>query len=324
MKGYPMYSLSLHENKQHGTLEFPAEYHFIDSGHPRYNMPFHWHKEWELIRIVKGSFSIHADETEFFAKEGDILLLRDGMLHGGTPKDCVYECFLFDLHGLFRNLDVVKKYLRPIYRLQLLPQIYYSGAASAEISEIVGELMDVYHRQLTADSSNCAVIDDSKKQQPDESNSQPLPSYFPGDFHELITISCISRLFTVILQKGSYILNEEEALSNSHRIDQVKSVLEYIEGHYTTPISLDDLAKEAGMNPKYFCRFFRSITHQTPLDYVNNYRVEQAAQKLLTTDLSVTDISLECGFNDSSYFVKVFRKYRGLTPNQYRKANQFH
>ena len=232
------------------------------------------------------------------AKAGDVLLIRDGMLHGGIPDDCIYECFVFDLHGLFRNLDMVKKYLRPVYRMLLLPQIHYSGTDYPEITGIVAELMTAYRKQMHSVSVSTL-----------------------GDFHELITISDVGRLFTTILQKGYYAPNQEGSSGSSHRIDQVKSVLEYIENHYASPITLELLAKEAGMNPRYFCRFFHSITHQTPLDYVNSYRIEQAAQMLHATDLPVTAISLECGFNDSSYFVKVFRKYRGVTPNQYRKQN---
>lgn len=289
-----MHSLTFHEKEQHGTPEFPAEYFYIHPDHPRYNMPVHWHKEWEIIYVTQGVFPVYIDNVLYTAKAGDILLIRDGMLHGGTPKDCVYECFLFDLHGLFRNLDIVKKYLRPIYRLQLLPEIYYAGAEHPEIAGIIAELMAAYHTPSSGEL---------------------------GDLHELITVSGIGKLFTLILQQGCYVPNPEEASGSSHRIDQVKTVLEYIENHYAAPISLETLAKEAGMNPKYFCRFFHSITHQTPLDYVNCYRIEQAAQLLRATDLPVTAVSLECGFNDSSYFVKVFRKYRGLTPNQYRKQN---
>lgn len=305
-----MQSYSNHETKQHGTLEFPAEYYYIDSGYPRYNMSFHWHKEWELIYVTKGTFYIHAGEEQYVAHSGDALLIRDGMLHGGTPADCVYECFVFDLHGLFRNLDVVKKYLRPIYHHQVLPQIFYSASKDSAITAAVADLMRAY-RGTMQDSSDCRQ----------SSANGSLSFTIPGDFHELMTISCLSRMLTLILQKGCYDVSPEDAPGSSHRINQLKSVLEYIENHYASPISLDTMAKEAGMNPKYFCRFFRSITHQTPLDYVNYYRIEQAAQMLLSTDLSVTDIGMECGFNDSSYFVKVFRKYRGLTPNQYRKAN---
>ena len=291
-----MQDYSHHETKQHGTLEFPAEYYYIDSSHPRYHMSFHWHKEWELIYIIEGCFQVYAGEEHYTANPGDTILIRDGMLHGGTPTDCIYECFVFDLHNLFRNLDAVKKYLRPIYHHHILPQIFYSGTEDAAISLAVRELMNAYRS-------------------PKETSS-PF-----GDFHELVTYSNISRLFTLILKQEAYIPNPEEASGNSHRINQLKTVLEYIETHYASPVSLDLLAKEAGMNPKYFCRFFRSLTHQTPLDYVNYYRIQQAAQMLHTSDLSITDISLECGFNDSSYFVKVFRKYRGVTPNQYRHAN---
>ena len=282
-----MHFLSFYEKKQHGTPEFPAEYHYLDLNHPRYNMPFHWHKEWEIIYVKQGSFPVYIDGVLHTAAPGEMLLIRDGMLHGGTPSDCIYECFLFDLHGMFRNQELLKKYLRPVYRLQLLPQIHYSEHSAPDILSVIQELMLAYQ---TAE-----------------------------ELHELITFSCLSRLFTIILQKGYYTLNDTEDLSGGRKTDQIKSVLEYIESNFAAPITLETLAAEAGMNPRYFCRYFHSITHQTPMDYVNSYRIEQASQLLHDTDLSVTDIGLECGYNDSSYFVKVFRKYRGLTPSRYRK-----
>ena len=98
----------------------------------------------------------------------------------------------------------------------------------------------------------------------------------------------------------------------------MKAVLEYIEAHYNADISLGDLASIIGMNPKYFCKFFASLTHQTPMDYVSFYRVEHAAYLLDSTDLSVTAIGSECGFSESSYFSKVFKKYMGITPKEYR------
>ena len=284
-------SLTFHEQKQHGTWDFPVEYFYIDSTHPRYQMPFHWHKEWEIIHVLEGTFHVQTDDTLYVANAGDTLLIRDGMLHGGTPVDCVYQCFLFDLHGLFRNLDLVKKYLRPVYRKQILPQIFYTTTQNPEISKIVQSLTSAY--------------------QSDAHISNPL---------ELIVISCISQLFTYILQNEYFTDNIEEISERPHKIDLIKSVLEYTEQHYADPITLGQLADVVGMNPKYFCRFFKSITHQTPIDYVNSYRVERAAQMLLDTTLPITRICMECGFNDSSNFIKVFRKYKGVTPNHYRKG----
>lgn len=281
-------SLTFHESEQHGTLDFPAEYFYLDANHPRYNMAFHWHKEWEIIHVLEGTFTAHADDAVFVAHAGDTVLIRDGMLHGGTPDNCVYECFLFDLHGLFRNLDMVKKYLRPVYRQQILPEIFYPAAQTPQVKEIIRSLTHAYN----------------------EKNS-PL---------ELVVISCISQLFALILQNGYYTDSSVDYGERPHKIDLIKSVLEYTELHYASPITLDDLAKVAGMNPRYFCRFFRSITHQTPIEYVNMYRIEKAAQMLHSTRLPITDICMECGFNDSSNFIKVFRKYKGMTPKQYRKV----
>ena len=103
-------------------------------------------------------------------------------------------------------------------------------------------------------------------------------------------------------------------------MDQIKSVLEYIEANFSSPLSLEKLAGVVGMNPKYFCRVFTRLTHQSPMDYVNFYRVEQAAFLLSSTDLSITTAAMECGFWDSSYFTKVFKKYKGITPRAYRQA----
>ena len=286
-----MNSLTFHESEQHGTPDFPVEYFYLDSTHPRYNMPFHWHKEWEIIHVLEGTFTAHADDAVFIAHPGDTVLIRDGMLHGGTPDNCVYECFLFDLHGLFRNLDMVKKYLRPVYRQQILPEIFYPAAQAPQVKDMIRNLTHAYNAK--------------------SSPQTPL---------ELIVISCISQLFAFILQNEYYTDSPVDLAERPHKIDLIKSVLEYTELHYASPITLNDLANVAGMNPKYFCRFFRSITHQTPIEYVNMYRIEKAAQMLHSTRLPITDICMECGFNDSSNFIKVFRKYKGMTPMQYRKG----
>lgn len=287
-----MNSFVFHEEREHGTQEFPCDYHNVDIFHPRYNMPFHWHKEWEIIRIVKGTFEINIDEHIFCAKENDILLIRDGALHGGTPVDCVYECFLFDLHSIFRNYETLKKYLRPIYRHYILSDIFYPAGKYQEIDQAVAKLSMAYQRDRG-----------------EETFDNPL---------ELTVFGCISQIFSVILQEHLYTESKEQTVDNAQKMGLLKNVLEYIERNYANDISLDELANVAGMNPKYFCRYFRSIIHYTPIAYVNMYRVEKAAQMLHNTKLPITDICLECGFNDSSNFIKVFRKYKNVTPNKYR------
>lgn len=288
-----MNSFTFHEPTLHGTPDFPCEYHYVDTTHPRYEMPFHWHKEWEIIHVIEGTFFAHVEDTAYTATKGDTLLIRGGQLHGGTPKNCIYECILFDLHGLFKNFDPVKKYLRPIYHQRILPQIFYESGKYPQISATIFSLSGTYQ---TLSVKECL-------QNPSE----------------LIVFGCICELFSAILQNNLYISNSDSQDNGNHKIDLLKNVLEYIEQHYSSAISLDDLAAVAGMNPKYFCRFFRSITHQSPIEYVNRYRIEKAAGMLHGTRLPITDICMECGFNDGSNFIKVFRKYKGMTPGQYRK-----
>ena len=293
-----MHNLIFHEQRQHGTIEFPAEYYYMTQEHPRYHMVFHWHKEWEIIRILEGDFLLYLDGQEYHAHAGDVFLVRDGMLHGGIPQNCVYECLVFDLHGLFRDINLVKKYLRPIYRNVLIPQVYFPGR-QGDIYPIIDELMDGFSALY-----------------PQEGQKSETKS-----FPELTTLGNISRLFSVILQKGYLMESENPQLSHSRKVAQLKAVLEFIENHFNDHLTLDALAGLVGMSPKYFCRFFRTITQQTPMDYVNHYRIERASSLLSSPDYSVTAVGLECGFSDSSYFVKTFKKYKGMTPKQYQKLN---
>jgi AraC-like DNA-binding protein len=290
-----MYSINLHEKKQHGTPSFPVAYYYVDASHPQYHMPVHWHKEWELIRIQKGSLILHADQQEIIGTVGDFFLIRDSMLHGFTPQtDCIYDCLVFDLHGLFRGSEAFQKFLRPIYRLEFLPEILYHKESQPELYALADALMQTH------------------------SSKHLYPDHATPNYHELITVSEISLFFAYILQNKLFTPNEKSGIPVPHRIDQIRAVLEYIEQHYSSTITLSSMATVAGMNPKYFCRVFKEVTQQTPMDYVIFYRVEQSANMLTNTDLSVLEIAMECGFNDYSYFIKTFKKLKSMTPKQYR------
>ncbi|MBQ9120393.1 MAG: helix-turn-helix transcriptional regulator [Lachnospiraceae bacterium] len=309
-----MYSLTSHEKRQHGTLEFPVAYYYVDAADPQYQMALHWHKEWEIIRILEGSFILQADEEELVANAGDFLLIRDGMLHGGTPQNCVYECLVFDLHGLFRSMELIKKHLRPVYRLKILPKLHYRSGADEKLHALVDELMHAFAgRRNVAGREGKPDTDTAGKSQ-----GEPVPE--PQELYEMVTVSCLGNIFAYILQMELYGINSAEAVS-SHRIGQIKSVLEYVELHYQQQLTLEELAAVANMNPKYFCRIFREITRQTPMDYVISYRIEQAAKLLSTTELSILETAIESGFNDCSYFIRTFKRLKNTTPGQYRRSN---
>jgi AraC-like DNA-binding protein len=132
----------------------------------------------------------------------------------------------------------------------------------------------------------------------------------------LETLSAIANLFSWLIKGERY----QKASNESRWSSRIKPVLEYIEAHYNEALSLDILAGVIGMNARYFCKVFYSLTHTTPMNYVNSYRIEQATFLLESTDLTITQIATECGFWESGYFTKVFKKYKGTTPQCHRLA----
>lgn len=283
-----MHYLAYNENKHHGTTDFPVAYYYVDQKHPQYNMPFHWHKEWEIILVLQGTLALSVDGQEYNAQKGDVLLLREGVLHGGVPQHCVYECLNFDLDTLYSNVRSVRDYLRPFFRNKLLPTTYFPSCFPDVYSIVDGLLF-------------------------------PFRSEKDEGLCRLLTLGNICHLFAVLMENRFYLENSCNTSDVVSKITQLKPVLEYIETHFSEPLTLDELSKVIGMNPKYFCRFFGSITQQTPMNYVNYYRIEQAANLLSSTTLSVTEVGLECGFNDTGHFVKTFKKHKGITPKQYQK-----
>lgn len=136
--------------------------------------------------------------------------------------------------------------------------------------------------------------------------------------YEFMTQGYLYQLLGIILEEHLYKENTRDLVEAGH-LNSIKNVLTYISENYDNNISLDMLAKIAGMNPKYFCRYFRSMTERTPIDYLNYYRIECACEMLTTKNISVKEAAISCGFNDESYFIKTFHKYKGITPKQFSK-----
>lgn len=100
--------------------------------------------------------------------------------------------------------------------------------------------------------------------------------------------------------------------------DLIKKAIQYIAKNFASPISLDDVAKHVHLNPAYFSTVFKQSTGSSFKEYLNMVRIEESKRLLSNTNYSVIDIAIATGFEDQSYFSKVFKKYTGLTPKQYR------
>ena len=279
--------MNYREEKKHGTFDFPIEFYHVGPTHPRYEMSYHWHIEYEIIRILKGEFLMTIGEEEFLARAGDIIFVKGGLLHGGIPVKCMYECIVFNLDALMTSSPAGDRLLKKI-RDDSIQVLNHFPKPDPELMWIAERMFGQMKIQ--------------------------------AEGHELIVIGAFYEFFGYVLERRHYIITQDISTNEGRRIEHLKRALEVIENSYPDCITLDDLAKAAGMNSKYFCRYFREMTHRTPIDYLNYYRIEQACFKLATSNSSIADVGMSCGFNDVSYFIKTFKKYKGMTPKKYLSA----
>lgn len=102
---------------------------------------------------------------------------------------------------------------------------------------------------------------------------------------------------------------------------RTKKILAYIYHNYGENISVDDIAAYANISRSECYRCMKHLTEKTPAEFINDFRIKQAALLLSDTDKLISDISFSCGFNNSSYFTKCFKRTYGMTPKEYRVQN---
>jgi len=101
--------------------------------------------------------------------------------------------------------------------------------------------------------------------------------------------------------------------------DSIALALEFMKNNLAEPISRDEVARACNMSYGYFSKVFRQKTGHTFTDLLNRFRIEKACTLFDETNLNVNQVALECGFSDQSYFSKVFRRYQGCIPKDYRR-----
>lgn len=281
-----MQYINYRETRQRGTVDFPLEFHHVSEAHPQYNMSFHWHVEFEIIRILSGSFSLTLDEYEVSAPTGSVIFIPAGSLHSGIPNNCIYECIVFDMNMLMNKNDSCCRQIRQIIDHEINLQIVYPDSYN-DIHQITWSLFDAMG---------------SKK-----------------EGYQMLVLGTLYQLFGTIFSKGWFSSAPLQTPRSHKRVVQLKQALEFIESSYASQVTLEEISQSVNMSPKYFCRFFQEMTHRTPIDYLNYYRIERACYQLLTSGQSITDVAYSSGFNDLSYFIKTFKKYKGTTPKKYLK-----
>lgn len=273
--------MAFNEIKLHGTEDFPLELYCIDKNHPKYEMAHHWHTNLEIMRILKGKAEIQLNDRKYETREGDVLFVNSEVVHSALPEECEYECIVFDPHFL---------------------------ATNSEFEEFICHIVnhDMFIKEYSHDTEIKKIVHNLFEAMKTGKNKFTVTGILYSLFGEII-----SRNY---FDEKLYTENE-----NAKNLYKLKKVLNFIRKSYSKQITLKDMAQVANVSPKYFCSFFKNMTAKTPVEYLNSYRIEKAAAKLLASDSSVTDIAYSCGFNDLSYFIKVFKDLKGISPKQFRK-----
>ena len=297
MKKQETANTSLKENRTHGTVQYPvALYEW--NGENEWHVVPHWHEEMEWIYFQKGDFPVWINTKEYQVHAPAFMCIHPEELHALIlEKDGIESAVVFPVDILcFERYDAAEaKVLGPLAEGKLrMPVLCQSGDAAFE------ELSACYKE-----------IEQMLRQMKEQKNMFYLN--IKAKMLELIAVAYKYDLLTRQVREG-----REE----SGTVENLKKVLQYIGEHYSSPIRLSELAELVNMNEQYFCRYFKKNIGKTITEYINVIRVEKAATALAETEDKIIDIAAACGFDNTGYFIRRFKKEKGMTPSEYRKKSK--
>ena len=201
---------------------------------------------------------------------------------------CVFDSHLFHpvfLSGHFKSVFETK-YLNPVIQNRGLELIFLRGETQQQ-AQILGKLRLLSRLQA---ETNC----------------------------EFQTRNLLSEIWLALLRE---IRSADSTIYHTPGKDQdrILTMLAFIHENFAEKLTLEEISGSAAISTRECLRCFKTSIHQSPMDYLIEYRIRAAKKLLETTDYSITDIALNCGFNSTSYFTKLFHRSCGKTPNAYRK-----
>lgn len=275
------------------TIEFPYCMHQRDL--TDFVVPWHWHEELELgyieqgtsvIRTVDGDFPIHRGNGFFINTN-----VMDTKLNGDPGKPALEINHIFHpifIGGHFGS-RIAAKYLNPVLQNQQL---------SVHIIRRGTKVADALLDQL--------IFLKKLNQEPDQ---------------EIPIRNALSAAWLLLLEELNAHFQAPQ-VAETEKQNRLRNMLSYIHRNFGEKVTLEDIAAAANISPREANRIFQKVTQQTPFEYLMNYRLTRAKELLAHSDLSITEISSRCGFTDSAYMGKQFRRTCDMTPREYRQKSK--
>lgn len=255
----------------------------------------HWHEDIELICILEGEMNYHINGRTILLNANDCLVINSRQLHYGYShlhRHCRFACIIFHPNLLSANQKIYKNYVIPIIENRKIEYLHYREGSGNHLQ--IKELTD---RILSVKSEN-------------------------ENGYELEILSCLQFLWLILFRQCSQAFPQKTEADNSDLALQ-KKMVSYIYEHYQDSLTLDEISASSNISRSKCCNIFRQYLQQSPIEFLNKYRLEVGRYLLAHTSSGITQIALSCGFNHPSYFSKMFLREYGCTPTEYRKK-EFH
>ena len=278
----------LKENKPHGTKDDPFSTYHIENAGRSFQIPVHWHDEFEIIYVRSGFLTVSISGESYIGKTGDAFVVSPGNLHlmGSQTGTVDYYTFLFPLKYIsFRTDDMLdEKLLEPLNsgHLMICPRVNDTA------KELCEQLIEIYEAKN------------------DESESKITTQ---------VRTKIILLQFILEMWKKGFVIENDTSGRNTVE----KEMVSYIQQNFTGKISLREFGEQFHLSEKYISRYFKEHFHITLSQYVTYLRLEHAKQLLQDTDIPVTDVAMQSGYQNVSYFIRSFKKTYEVSPLQYRK-----
>ena len=147
---------------------------------------------------------------------------------------------------------------------------------------------------------------------------QMLQHNCAGFSHEMFLQGLLYQFFGVLAQS---LPAAASVRGGGKQADYVARAMEFIRHNYSQGIFVSDVAEYVGINRSYLFTLFQEHLHQSPQEYLTNFKIRRACELLRTTEYSLENISRSCGYKDAVVFSKAFKQVMGLAPGQYRKQH---
>lgn len=290
------------ERAEHGDVLMPIRRYRCIVPNTYQDLSLHWHEEAEIGWIQEGEIDYDINFESFRVRKGDLLLIAPHILHAAHAvpgKRMVSESLVFHLDMLgYQTPDACTiRCISPLQngKYRFVPVVHSGQPGYGELIACMEELLGCMQPKEDAVP---------KAEEPAE---------------ELYRKELLFRLFRLLYRYG-YVVKNEGGREDFAAEEKMKQVLTFIRSHYAEALTVGQLAGLCHFSETYFMSFFKRFAGMTCVEYINHYRLSQAARILVQTDRPVTEAALENGFRNISYFNRQFRRQYGTTPREYRKA----